>query len=102
MLGEHTESHPAVLNVREIEHAFYHGHTLPGSEAGDGGILARDIAEHAYKRDGKSENLIRKIIKSQFDYSKLKKDGHTIFVENNGNVEDLFEKAKAVANETNI
>ena len=53
-------------------------------------------------RDGKSENLIRKIIKSQFDYSKLKKDGHTIFVENNGNVEDLFEKAKAVANETNI
>ena len=53
-------------------------------------------------RDGKSENLIRKIIKSQFDYSKLKKDGHTIFVENNGNVEELFEKAKAVANETNI
>ena len=48
-------------------------------------------------RDGKSEELVRKIIKNQFDYSKLEKDGHTIFVENDDEPGSLREKARSIA-----
>lgn len=50
----------------------------------------KSIAE----RDGREEKQAAEIIKNQFDYSKIKKDGHTIFVENDGDEELLYEKAE--------
>lgn len=47
-------------------------------------------------RDKKSENLIREIIKNQYDYSKLAENGHTIFVENNGTPQVLYERADEI------
>ena len=56
-----------------------------------------DRVNSVVARDGKSEELVRKIIKNQFDYSKLGKDGHTIFVENDGEPGSLREKARIIA-----
>lgn len=56
-----------------------------------------DRVNSVVARDGKSEELVRKIIKNQFDYSKLEKDGHTIFVENDGESGSLREKARIIA-----
>lgn len=61
-------------------------------------IRSEDDRVHSVvARDGKSEELVRKIIKNQFDYSKLEKDGHTIFVENDGEPGSLREKARIIA-----
>lgn len=50
-------------------------------------------------RDGKSRETVEKIIKTQYDYSKIVEDGHTLIVENDGdesalkkNIEDLLVK----------
>lgn len=45
-------------------------------------------------RDGKTPEQVVAVIKNQFDYSKIKKDEHTIIVDNDGDGELLYEKAK--------
>ena len=52
-------------------------------------------------RDNKSEELVKEIIKNQYDYSKLAENGHTIFVENNGTPRFLYEKAKEIIEKIN-
>lgn len=53
-------------------------------------------------RDNKSEELVKEIIKNQYDYSKLAENGHTIFVENNGTPRFLYEKANEIIEKINI
>lgn len=52
-------------------------------------------------RDNKSEELVKEIIKNQYDYSKLAENGHTIFVENNGTPRFLYEKANEIIEKIN-
>ena len=52
-------------------------------------------------RDNKSEELVKEIIKNQYDYSKLAENGHTIFVENNGTPRFLYEKANEIIKKIN-
>lgn len=40
-------------------------------------------------RDGKTKEKVKKIIENQFDYSKIIEDGHTIIVENDGDLSAL-------------
>lgn len=52
-------------------------------------------------RDNKSAELVKEIIKNQYDYSKLAENGHTIFVENNGTPRFLYEKANEIIEKIN-
>ena len=52
-------------------------------------------------RDNKSAELVKEIIKNQYDYSKLAENGHTIFVENNGTTRFLYEKANEIIEKIN-
>ena len=45
-------------------------------------------------RDGKTPEEIQKIFKNQFDYAKISKDGHTIFIDNDGDEKSLERKLK--------
>lgn len=60
-------------------------------------VVRRDDAERiaaVAARDGKTPEQVAAIIKNQFDYSKIKKDEHTIIVDNDGDGETLYGKAK--------
>lgn len=47
-------------------------------------------------RDGKTKEKVQKIIKNQFDYSKIIEDGHTIIVENDGDLSALKVNAEKI------
>lgn len=47
-------------------------------------------------RDGKTKEKVQKIIKNQFDYSKITEDGHTIIVENDGDLSALKVNAEKI------
>lgn len=47
-------------------------------------------------RDGKTKEKVRKIIENQFDYSKIIEDGHTIIVENDGDLSALKVDAEKI------
>ena len=47
-------------------------------------------------RDGKTKEKVKKIIENQFDYSKIIEDGHTIIVENDGDLSALKVDAKKI------
>ncbi len=47
-------------------------------------------------RDGKTKEKVKKIIKNQFDYSKIIEDGHTIIVENDGDLSALKVNAEKI------
>lgn len=47
-------------------------------------------------RDGKTKENIKSIIKNQFDYSKIIEDGHTIIVENDGDLSALRKNAEKI------
>lgn len=47
-------------------------------------------------RDGKTKEKVKKIIENQFDYSKIIEDGHTIIVENDGDLSALKVDAEKI------
>lgn len=47
-------------------------------------------------RDGKTKEKVKKIIENQFDYSKIIEDGHTIIVENDGDLSALKVNAEKI------
>ncbi len=49
-------------------------------------------------RDGKSEEEVRKVVKSQFDYEKILQSDNVFIVDNNGSLDDLKEKLFAIIN----
>lgn len=50
-------------------------------------------------RDGKSEEEVRKVVKSQFDYEKILQSDNVFIVDNNGSLDDLKEKLFKIIND---
>ncbi len=50
-------------------------------------------------RDGKSEEEVRKVVKSQFDYEKILQSDNVFIVDNNGSLDDLKEKLFTIIND---
>ena len=67
-------------------------------------VVSRELSvrvDAVTKRDGKTVEKVKNIIKNQFDYSKIGNDEHTIIVENDGDESALRLSAEKILAEFN-
>ncbi|MBO4262483.1 MAG: dephospho-CoA kinase [Clostridia bacterium] len=65
-------------------------------------VIMRGVEERiaaVKSRDGKSREEILRVIENQTDYTNLRADAHTIFIENDGDVDKFKEKIESVVRE---